>query len=417
MRIVMGCWLMAAVLGGCGGLARTKSAESAAVVAPAPAEPAAEMAPPAPAPASASLGEADSSASLQAAVVPVVARREAAGGAAAPPPLAQTPGVTRVESTEVKPVRMLDIEARLTIEVKDVARAAQQLRALAVRSGGEVVQESLTDADSAPRGQLTLRVPARGADAFLGQVEDVGSVTSRQVTVNDLGKQYYDASLRLQNLQWALARYEQILARANNVDEILRVEQQIARVRGEIEQIKGELRYMQDRAARATVHVSLLGPEAVQERPVENPTAKLFPGIRFGYLRDFRGDDGSAGYLGGGVSLRMLRRLSIDLEGLRATDTDSQALQLFLASFGGELYSEFLGGGRRKWLNPFLGFRAGYARFLKKNEIVAGGSIGVEIFKSEIVSVEFDTRIYGMFGSSAGAHMTVQPALGMNIAF
>jgi hypothetical protein len=312
---------------------------------------------------------------------------------------------------------MLDIEARLSIQVKDVARAAGQVRQIAAGSGGEVVEEAITDAGASARGQLSLRVPARAADGLLQRLEGLGSVISRQVSAKDVGKQYFDAALRLQNLEWALARYEQILARANQVDEILRVEEQIARVRGQIEQIKGELRYLQDRVARATVHVSLLGPETVPEPPIVNPEAKLFPGVRLSYLADFRGEDGSAGYLGGGLSLRFTEHASIDIEGLRGLSAGDAGLDLFLATLGAELYSEFLGGGNRRWFNPYLGIRAGYARFLGKNEIVAGGSIGVEIYKAELVTVALDGRLYGMFGSSAGAHLALQPALGANIAF
>jgi hypothetical protein len=314
---------------------------------------------------------------------------------------------------------MLDIEGHLTLRVEDVARAVAELHRLTLASSGEVIEESVQDAASSARGQLTLRVPSVAADDVLQKVEAVGSLVSRQVNARDVGKQYFDATLRLENLGWSLARFEQILARANSVDEVLRVEQEISRVRGQMEQIKGELRFLADRTARATIHVTLLGPEIEAAPPavIARPKAKFHPGLRMEYLADFWGEGGDATYAGAGLSLRFSRHFSLDIDGLRSAEADSRGLDLFLATIGGELYSDFLGRGRRKWLNPYLGLRAGYARFAGRNEMAAGGSAGVELFQSELVTIDLDARFYGMFGSSAGAHLAIQPALGANIAF
>ena len=312
---------------------------------------------------------------------------------------------------------MLDIEARLTLQVASVTHAAAQIRSLVAARGGDLMEESISDATGAARGQLTLRVPSAAAYDILAELEAIGSVSSRELTAKDVGKAYYDGQLRLESLSWQLARFEQILARANSVDEVLRVDQEIARVRGQIEQIKGELRYLADRAARATITIALLGPQAVLPPPILQPEAKLFPGLRLTALGDVLGAGGSQSYLGAGVSLRLSRHFSVDVDGLRGTHSSSQGLDLFLATLGGELYSDFLGAGRRKWFNPYLGLRGGYARRLGKNEIAAGGSLGVEIFKVQFLTVELDGRVYGMFGSSAGAHMALQPTLGANIAF
>jgi hypothetical protein len=92
-------------------------------------------------------------------------------------------------------------------------------------------------------------------------------------------------------------------------------------------------------------------------------------------------------------------------------------IDLFLATMGGEFYSDFLGGGRRKYLNPFIGWTLGYARFDGNNEAVLGFSAGVELFKTRAVTVDLQGRALGMFLSSAGSHVAVQPILGANVAF
>ncbi|HWO08397.1 MAG TPA: DUF4349 domain-containing protein [Polyangiaceae bacterium] len=412
--------LVLLVLSGCGQSATARDAES-------PTAAPALQPPPQAAPEPGAEAMAASDADMAAEAAPAPSPRAVAPGApeqaGATVPLA-TSGASGVvqampNAASGARARMLDIEAHLTLQVPSVTRAAAELRRLTLASDGDVVEESIQDTSSSARGQLTLRVPTQAAEDVLRKVEAVGSVISRQVTARDVGKQYYDATLRLANLGWSLARFEQILARANSVDEILRVEQEISRVRGQIEQIKGELRYLTDRTARATIHVSLLGPEVVVEPPVVTvqPEAKFHPGLRLTYLGDFWGAGGNATYAGGGVSLRLSRHFSVDIDGLRSSTGDAPGPDLFLATAGGELYSDFLGGGQRKWLNPYLGFRAGYARRLGKNEIAAGGGFGVEIFKTDFLTIDLDARFYGLFGSAEGAHLAVQPALGANVAF
>lgn len=354
-----------------------------------------------------------------AAAAPEAAPPSAPAPAGAAPPAVQTAAPTEsspATQTEAVAKTMLDIEARLAIQVQDVAAAAERLRKMTAQGGGQVVDESLQQV-AAAEAQFTLRMPAGAASDFIAALEGLGAITSRHVTAKDIGKQYFDANLRLVNLESVLRRYEQILQQATNVPDMLRIEQEIARVRSEIEQIKGELRWMRDRAARATIYITLRGPETAPPPSIVNPEASFYPGVRVSYLRDFRGDQGTAGYAGAGLSLRLNRHFSFDVEGLRAVSSESDDLDLLLLTIGGELYSEFLGGGRRKWLNPFVGFRGGYARFLGKDEVSLGGTVGLEVFKTETVTIELDVRGYGMFGTSDGAHGVIQPGAGVNVAF
>jgi len=329
---------------------------------------------------------------------------------------AETGSATGVQVPAPRPQQMLDIEAQLDVEVEDVQEATESLRTMVEGRQGQVIEEAVTGAEGARQARLVVRVPVQAAHDFLAALEELGAVRARNLVVRDIGKQYFDATLRLENLQLTLARYQQLLARAQNVQEIMSIEARLSEVRGQIEQIKGELRWMRDRAARATVTVMLHSTGTYVE-PIVRPEARFYPGLRASYLGDFRGDDGRAGYLGAGLSLRFSRYFSLDLEGLRGTDSDTSGLDLFLLTAGGEFYSEFMGEGNREWFNPYLGFRAGYARFLRRNEAAAGGVVGVEILRTEVVTVEAETRVYGFFGSSAGGHLGVQPALGVNVAF
>jgi hypothetical protein len=322
----------------------------------------------------------------------------------------------QASANQPKPTEMLDTEAHLTIQVEKVSDSSVKLRELVKQYGGTITNDTSSDSGGSTYATFAMRIPADKAEAFLNSSEALGHVTNRQVTTRDVGKEYFDAQLLLQNLEKAMARYEEILGHAKDVKEILTVEAELTRLRGQIEQVKGNLRWLKDRVSRATIFVNLTATHADTE-PTFNPSAKLYPGFRFTQMTDFR-EDGRTGFIGGGFSLQFARAFSIDIEGLRQVGGDTtNGLDLFLLTMGGEFYSDFLGGGRRRFLNPYLGFRGGYARFLGKNEAVAGGTFGLELFKTKQFVIDTNVRIYALFGSSVGAHVGVQPAIGFNIAF
>jgi hypothetical protein len=336
-----------------------------------------------------------------------------AGGGASQP----AANATSVEAPAVAR-EMLDIQASLQIKVDNLEQSMRAIHALARKHAGTVTDERLNaQGGGTSEASLTLRVPSGASDVFFEELRRLGEVLSQQISARDIGKEFHDAGILLRNLEVTMKRYEEILQRANTVQEILHIESELARLRGEIERVKGNLRWLADRAARATVQISLRTDQPQPRIVAVEPKAHFYPGARLTYLGDHRGDDGGAGYFGGGLSLRFSRGLSFDLDGLRDVDSGTRGLDLLLVTVGGELYSEFLGDGKRRFLNPYLGLRAGYARFLGENEAVAGATLGLELLKTDFLSIDADLRLLGFFLGEPGAHGAVQPTLGANVAF
>jgi hypothetical protein len=333
------------------------------------------------------------------------------------PPAARAPqpGATPLGAALAPSREMLDIEANVTLQVPKVKRALKALHVLTTRLGGVVTEERVDTASQYGSAQLTLRVPSGSAQSVFDALEELGRVLDQNVSARDIGKEYFDANLRLSSLETTLHRYEEILTHATKVEEILRVEQELSRLRAEIEQVKGNLRWLADRAARATLHVSLreTAPEIVH---VEEPEAKFFPTLRLPTLIDF-GKKATEAYLGGGLALRFSRALSFDLDVLKRPDSAERGPDAVLASVGGELYSDLLGGGQRRYLNPFLGWRVGYGRFDSDDQALVGATLGLELYKNRGFGVDLDARNYLAFGGSRGPHYLLSPALSAHIAF
>jgi hypothetical protein len=388
------------------------AAPEATATSPAAAPERLSLAEPAPPPQVAGLPGTEALADAAAAPSPPPTEPERAEAPSGAPPVARTQpgGATLATSRE-----MLDIEASVTIQVPKVKRAVTALHDLTARLGGVVTEERVDSASQYGSAQLTLRVPSGAAQSVFDQLERLGNVLDQNVTARDIGKEYFDANLRLSSLETTLHRYEEVLTHATKVEEILRIEAELGRIRGEIEQVKGNLRWLSDRAARATLHIALRErmPEIVQS---DNPEPKFYPGLRLPAVLDF-GKSTTQLYVGGGFALRFSRSVSLDLDLFKRPDSKRRGPDAILASLGGEIYSDLVGGGARRYLNPYLGWRVGYARFDSDNQAMLGATLGLELYKNRGFGLDLEGRNYLAFGGARGAHYLFAPAIAARIAF
>ena len=315
------------------------------------------------------------------------------------------------------PGEMFDIEARLTIEVDKVNESREVIRKMVKEYGGNVIGDELNADGSASEANFELRIPSPRIEQFLDGINGVGRVKARDVKARDVGKEYHDSLLLLSNLETTMARYNDILQKAKDVKEILAIENELARLRTQIDQVKGNITWLKDRTARSTVYLRL-----IPTRPdfdLDAPEPKFFPGLRTTYLLDARGEGQKDKFVGFGLSLQFARAYTIDIDGMRKVGDGGafEGLQAFIVTMGGDIYSDYFGGGRRRWLNPYLGARAGYARILGLNDFAATGVVGLEIFKSKTFLVDLQFRLHGFFGNKQGAHIGLQPSAGFNFAF
>ncbi len=338
-----------------------------------------------------------------------------------PRPVATTAeGQTPTTQAPAQPKEMLDIEATLLVAVDSVHESAKRVRELAKQYGADLTGDQVQDEGSYQRGAFEIRVPSDKVADLLDAISALGTVRSRDVRATDVSKQYFDSQLLLQNLEVTMKRYEEMLALAKNVQEVLVVEQELTRLRGEINRVKGELRFMRDRVARSTVHLQIVPKSVDTTPPPEVPEAKFFPGVRGTMLTDMTGT-GHTTYYGLGLSLFFLRNFQVDFDVLRhgasPFETNGAEGRAFLVTAGGDIYSEFFGGGRRKYFNPYVGLRAGYARLDGKNDALVSGTVGLELVRTKGLLLDLQGRLHLFFGNADGAHAGVQPTLGLNVAF
>ena len=310
----------------------------------------------------------------------------------------------------------LVVEAWASVDVDDVRAAAESIRANVASAGGRIVDERLDGSTRAWSAHLKLRLPPDRIDGFWDFLAGLGEIRSKQVKATDVSKTLFDQKIRLDNLTVTLERLRKLLESPGlKMTEVLEIEKEMTRLRSEIEAIKGERRYLEDRVAYSTIELTLERREGV----VLRPEAKFYPGPRFVVMTLVGDRDGrQRNRLGFGVALQFPSgdkappvRANIELDILADADDTKNGV---IATTGVGVYSDFFGGGRRRFLNPYISFRVGYG-YLDGSRFAIGGGGGVELFKHERVMVDLNLRAIALIGSETNTALV--GGLGGVVAF
>jgi hypothetical protein len=158
-------------------------------------------------------------------------------------PIGDEPGVPVM-------VRKLIRDAALVVGVGNCDEAVRQAQALAGKFGG-YVQEATNE-------QVVLRVPSDTFDTALETIARMGLVVERKVQARDVTEEYCDLELRLRSKRAMLERLQELLKKAEKVEDILKIETEISRLMTEVEQLEGKLRLMQNQVAYSKIAVQFV---------------------------------------------------------------------------------------------------------------------------------------------------------------
>ncbi len=129
--------------------------------------------------------------------------------------------------------RVVIYDARLDLTVKRPDTANMKLAAIAKKYEG-YVQGSGTES-------AIIRVKASHLNEAIADIAKLGKLTYKNIYGDDVTDEYHDLNMRLENAEKARARYLELLAKAQNVDETLKVEKELERLNGEIDLLKGKI--------------------------------------------------------------------------------------------------------------------------------------------------------------------------------
>ena len=112
-------------------------------------------------------------------------------------------------------------------------------------------------------------------------------VTYQEESGEDVGEQYYDVESRLVTQQTKLERLQNLLAQAENMEDIITIESAISDTELEIEQLTGTLRHYDSLVDYATVYITLR--EVYQLSNVEEPATSFGSRMGAAFASGWRG--------------------------------------------------------------------------------------------------------------------------------
>ncbi|MDO4529448.1 MAG: DUF4349 domain-containing protein [Lachnospiraceae bacterium] len=102
-----------------------------------------------------------------------------------------------------------------------------------------------------------IRVPADEFDTFMSEIQGVGTVTSISQNASDITESYVDIESRLETAKTKLARLQELLSQAQNMSDIITIENEIADVQWEIDDLSGALKSYDSQVEYSTVTLNL----------------------------------------------------------------------------------------------------------------------------------------------------------------
>jgi len=157
--------------------------------------------------------------------------------------------------------RKLIRDASLDIETETYDDFMKKLTAEIESCGGYVENSSesggIYSYQSYRSSELTVRIPSDKLDSFLGNISEIAVITSKSISVKDITGNYIDTQSRIKALETERDALLGILAKADNVADLITVQDRLTEVNAELESCKSKLKTYDELISYSTVRMDI----------------------------------------------------------------------------------------------------------------------------------------------------------------
>ncbi|MBO4914428.1 MAG: DUF4349 domain-containing protein, partial [Oscillospiraceae bacterium] len=148
--------------------------------------------------------------------------------------------------------------ASMELQTTEFEKAASDIRTLTQSLSGYFEEQSVHNYSSGYRSaNYTVRVPAERFEDFLHQLGDLCHVTYQTQSAEDVSEYYYDMESRLETAKIKLDRLQDLLSKAELMEDIITLESAISDTEYQIERLSGEKRHYDSLIGYSTIYVTL----------------------------------------------------------------------------------------------------------------------------------------------------------------
>ena len=138
----------------------------------------------------------------------------------------------------------------MTISSSDIESTKKLIYVFLSKCNGYVVSENLEKSEYESYYQVHLNIQAKSFDTFVQLIDSAQlTIVSRSFSVEDVSLRYIDDSTRLVNKKKLERRYLEILAKAQDIKEMLQIEEKLEEIRTDAEVREAQLKVMEKQIA------------------------------------------------------------------------------------------------------------------------------------------------------------------------
>lgn len=164
----------------------------------------------------------------------------------------------------------------MTIEVADIKTAQEKIQNFVKNNKAYIQNERFSNAETQTTLSMEIRIPNQNFDNLINSFSDeIGSISEKNIRVQDVTEEYTDVSIRLKNKLAYLEKYRDLLKRSASTKDLLEIQEKIRGLEEEIESSEGRLRYIDDQVNYSTLDLTL-----IREKPRNTVTSKIGFGSR-----------------------------------------------------------------------------------------------------------------------------------------
>jgi hypothetical protein len=159
-------------------------------------------------------------------------------------------------------------DGRMGMTVSDLSKTKSKTDALVKSHGGYYESESLNNSDYESSYTLKVRIPGSNFEKFIAGIEsEDGEIMYKTIDARDVTDQFIDLETRLNTKRNYLARYNELLKKAQAVKDILEIEEKVRGLEEEIDSTIGRLKYLSDQVDYSTLDLTITKEKEFKYNP------------------------------------------------------------------------------------------------------------------------------------------------------
>ncbi|MDR0885243.1 MAG: DUF4349 domain-containing protein [Clostridiales Family XIII bacterium] len=159
--------------------------------------------------------------------------------------------------------RKITFRATFIISTKNFDEDYSAITKLLKESKGYIASEDsytppATDRyNNARSSSLSLKIPVGKYDSFMHDLEEIGEVSNKSLSSEDITSQYFDTEAHIELLEMRKTRLLEYIEKATSAKEIVQFDNELSTVLYELDQYQGEKRKLDQLVDFATIDVNL----------------------------------------------------------------------------------------------------------------------------------------------------------------